>query len=101
MGNCRSCESESTVTAKLILADGEGFSFVETRFGWLHMQRRRHGLRRIHGGDEVLQPGELYFELPSGWRNQRLQVEDMAVLALKASVALASKSRDDDDRIVS
>ncbi|KAI3448063.1 hypothetical protein Pfo_004728 [Paulownia fortunei] len=53
----------------------------------------------VMGGDEVLQPGELYFELPLGWRSQRLQAEDMAVLALKASVALASKSRDDDERM--
>ncbi|KAL8553243.1 hypothetical protein ACS0TY_001776 [Phlomoides rotata] len=113
MGNCRSCKSESTVTAKLILADGNLQEFSWPVKVSLLLKQDSDGFicsaddmdfgefAAAMGGDEVLQPGELYFELPSGWRNQRLQAEDMAVLALKASVALASKSRDGDDRIVS
>ncbi|KAH6767141.1 hypothetical protein C2S52_018124 [Perilla frutescens var. hirtella] len=109
MGNCRSCESRSTVTAKLILVGGhlQEFSWPvkvslllqqdsdcfissseEMEFGECAVAM---------GGEEVLQPGEIYFELPPAWRNVRLQAEDMAALALKASVALASKCRDDDD----
>lgn len=113
MGNCRSCESESRVTAKLILVDGHLQEFSWPVKVSLLLQQDSDGFIcsaeemdfgefvAAMGADEVLQPGELYFELPSGWRNQRLQAEDMAVLASKASLALANKSRDDNDRIVS
>lgn len=113
MGNYRSTESRSspTPTAKLILAGGQLREFLwpikvslllpsdsdcficssdEMEFG---------EFAAAMGGEEELRPGEIYFELPMAWRSMRLQAEDMAALALKASVALSSssKSRDDED----
>lgn len=38
--------------------------------------------------DDELQMGQLYFALPSSWLEQPLQAEDMAALAVKASLAL-------------
>ncbi|XP_057783045.1 uncharacterized protein LOC131000916 [Salvia miltiorrhiza] len=115
MGNYRSCESRSTLTAKLILVGGQLQEFLwPVRVSLLlprdsdcficSSDEMEFGeFPAAMGGNEVLQPGEIYFELPLAWRNVRLQAEDMAVLALKASVALASKARDDDDddRIIS
>ncbi|KAL1544263.1 hypothetical protein AAHA92_21136 [Salvia divinorum] len=115
MGNYRSCESRSTLTAKLILVDGQLHEFVwPVRVSLLlptdsdcficSSDEMEFGeFPAAMGGDEVLQPGEIYFELPLAWRNVRLQAEDMAALALKASLALASKGGDDDhddDRII-
>ncbi|KAG8368289.1 hypothetical protein BUALT_Bualt15G0029800 [Buddleja alternifolia] len=53
------------------------------------------------GGDEVLQPGEVYFELPLRWRYHRLQVEDMAALAMKAGIAISSSGGGGGDEIIS
>uniref|UniRef100_A0A0D9VYS8 Uncharacterized protein n=1 Tax=Leersia perrieri TaxID=77586 RepID=A0A0D9VYS8_9ORYZ len=39
-------------------------------------------------GDEELQPGQLYFVLPSSMRRRPLQAEEMAALAVRASAAL-------------
>lgn len=109
MGNYKSCESKSTLTAKLILAGGELHEFLwPVRVSLLLPQdsdcficsseEMEFGeFAAAMGGDEVLQPGEIYFELPQAWRNVRLQAQDMAALALKASTALANKRRDDDD----
>lgn len=43
--------------------------------------------------DEELQMGHLYFALPVSWLSQPLQAEDMAALAVKASLAFPN-SRD-------
>ncbi|KAL7082691.1 hypothetical protein ACP275_14G117000 [Erythranthe tilingii] len=105
MGNCRSCEITSTVTltAKLILLNGElreyswpvKVSYLSPEnsdcFVCSSDEMKFGEFAAAMGGDEVLQPGELYFELPLRWRNHRLRAEDMAVLAAKASVALAGK----------
>jgi hypothetical protein len=40
-------------------------------------------------GDEELQPGQLYFVLPTAMRRRALQAELMAALAIRASAALA------------
>jgi hypothetical protein len=40
------------------------------------------------GGDEELQPGQLYFVLPAAMRRRPLQAEEMAALAVRASAAL-------------
>uniref|UniRef100_A0A0E0KIU5 Uncharacterized protein n=1 Tax=Oryza punctata TaxID=4537 RepID=A0A0E0KIU5_ORYPU len=39
-------------------------------------------------GDEELQPGQLYFVLPTTMRRRPLQAEEMAALAVRASAAL-------------
>lgn len=52
-------------------------------------------------GDEELKLGQLYFELPSAyWLTRRLQVADMASLAVKASVALTRSSLTDNDHMI-
>ena len=117
MGNYRSCESKSstliTATAKLILVSGQLHEFAwPVRVSLLlppdpdcficSSDEMEFGeFPAAMGGDEALQPGEIYFELPLAWRSVRLQAEDMAALALKASLALATNDDDDDgDRIV-
>lgn len=108
MGNCRSCDgsrSTTAVTAKLVLLDGRLQEFSWPVKVSLALQQNPDCFICSSddmefdqfvgemGGDEVLQPGEVYFELPLRWRNQRLQAEDMAALAVKASVALSGGSR--------
>ncbi|KAK6121383.1 hypothetical protein DH2020_044865 [Rehmannia glutinosa] len=112
MGNYRSCEPRSTITAKLILQDGQLLEFSWPVSVSLLLQQNSDcficssdGMEFgefavAMGGDELLQPGELYFELPLRWRSQRLRAADMAALASKASVALACKNRDDDGRMI-
>lgn len=107
MGNCRSCESRSTFTAKLILLNGElqEFSWPVKVSYLLHEdsdcfvcssdEMEFDEFAAAMGGDEVLQPGELYFELPLRWRSRRLRAGDMAVLAARAGVALAAGGRRD------
>ncbi|KAL2477201.1 uncharacterized protein Fot_46215 [Forsythia ovata] len=102
MGNCRSCESRSIATAKLILVDGELEEFscpikvsnlLEQKPDCFICNSDEMGFGEFVSaidGDEELQPGELYFELPLKWLSHRLQAEDMASLAMKASVALTS-----------
>ncbi|KAL0334781.1 UNVERIFIED_CONTAM: hypothetical protein Sradi_4690000 [Sesamum radiatum] len=114
MGNCRSCDASrsTTVTAKLVLRDGrlQEFSWP-VKVSLLLQQNPDCFICSSDemefdqyvaemGGDEELQAGEVYFELPLRWRKQRLQAEDMAALAVKASVAL-SGSRRSQDRIMS
>ncbi|KAK4405243.1 hypothetical protein Sango_0530800 [Sesamum angolense] len=115
MGSCWSHESASALTAKLILLDGQLQEFswpvrvsslLQSDSGCFICSSEEMELDEFAeamGVDEVLQPGELYFELPLDRRNRRLQVEDMAALVLKASAALAScsSSRDDDDGMIS
>ncbi|KZV17751.1 HTH-type transcriptional regulator protein ptxE [Dorcoceras hygrometricum] len=105
MGNCGSCEpTRAAATVKLILLNGQlqEFSYpvkVSTlvqHAGTVDLDRFicssddidiGEELVAVAGGEE-LRPGELYFELPSRWRDHRLQAEDMAALAMKASLAL-------------
>ncbi|PIN22129.1 hypothetical protein CDL12_05155 [Handroanthus impetiginosus] len=112
MGNSRSYESRSTLTAKLILLDGQLQQFSwPVRVSSLLQQNSDCFIcssdemefgefAEAMSGDKVLRPGELYFELPQEWRNQRLQAEDMAVLAAKASAALAGDDGDDDEQMI-
>ncbi|KAL0384136.1 UNVERIFIED_CONTAM: hypothetical protein Sradi_2807900 [Sesamum radiatum] len=106
----RSCDGSrsatTTVTAKLVLLDGQLQEFSwPIKVSFLLQQNPDCFICSSDemefdqfvaeiGGDEVLQPGEVYFELPLRWRNQRLQAEDMAALAVKASVALSDTSKD-------
>ncbi|KAL5562577.1 hypothetical protein UlMin_032324 [Ulmus minor] len=46
----------------------------------------------IHG-DEELQLGQLYFELPSSCLKRPVRAEEIAALAVKASVALRARAR--------
>ncbi|KAL2231599.1 uncharacterized protein LOC105172868 [Sesamum indicum] len=114
MGSCWSHQSTSALTAKLILLDGQLQEFswpvrvsslLEPNSGCFICSSEEMELDEFAvamSGDEVLQPGELYFEMPLDRRNRRLQVEDMAALVLKASAALAScSSRDYDDGMIS
>ncbi|XP_073158629.1 uncharacterized protein [Henckelia pumila] len=113
MGNCRSCESRSAATAKLILSNGQlqEFSYPVKVSALMQHGGTAKSLDRFIcssddmeigealvavGGDEELLPGEVYFELPSRWRNHRMQAEDMAALAVKASLALGGGGGDDD-----
>ncbi|KAK4437810.1 hypothetical protein Salat_0115000 [Sesamum alatum] len=115
MGNCRSCDGSisPTVTAKLVLLDGRLQEFSWPVKVSLLLQQNPdcficssdemefdQFVAEI-AGDEVLQPGEVYFELPLRWRNHRLQAEDMAALAVKASIALSgSSSISSNDRMI-
>lgn len=109
MGNCRSCESRSTATAKLILLNGQLQEFPYPVKVSSLMQHGTVNLDRFIcssddmdigealvsvSGDKELRPGDVYFELPSRWRNHPLQVEDMAALAVKASLALGGGGDD-------
>lgn len=100
MGICTSCESTSVATAKLILADGrlEEFSYPvkasyvlqkdPTIFICNSDEMDFGDVVSAISGDEELQPGQLYFALPLSRLKRRLQAEEMAALAVKASSAL-------------
>ncbi|XP_024167929.2 uncharacterized protein LOC112174394 [Rosa chinensis] len=58
-------------------------------------------------GEEELQLGQLYFVLPVSWLNKPLQADEMAALAVRASLALGNMRRSNrccckggDDQIV-
>ncbi|KAJ0692479.1 hypothetical protein HanPI659440_Chr15g0586471 [Helianthus annuus] len=101
MGLCTSCQSTSILTGKLILPDGslQEFSSPITVSDVL----RKNPSTFICNSDEMdfdnvvypikdheeLQPGQLYFALPLNRLKRRLQPEEMAALAVKASAALA------------
>nr|GMC57094.1 HTH-type transcriptional regulator protein ptxE [Ipomoea batatas] len=100
MGICTSCESTSVATAKLILTDGrlEEFSYPvkasyvlqkdPTIFICNSDEMDFGDVVSAISGDEELQPGQLYFALPLSRLKRRLQAEEMAALAVKASSAL-------------
>ncbi|GFQ03829.1 hypothetical protein PHJA_002526700 [Phtheirospermum japonicum] len=113
MGNCRSRESiRSDFTAKLILQNGQLREFTcPIKVSDLLQQNPSCFICSADemefdqfaveiGGDEVLRLGEVYFELPLGWRSQRLQAEDMAALAVKASLALSTSGYEYDDEMM-
>ncbi|XP_042494052.1 uncharacterized protein LOC122073524 [Macadamia integrifolia] len=107
MGICSSCEATSVATAKLILQDGklQEFSYPVK----VSQVLQKDPMSFICNSDEMefddfvsaiseeeeLQPGQLYFALPLSKLKHPLQAQDMAALAVKASLAL-TKSSDGD-----
>ncbi|KAL7236708.1 hypothetical protein ACSBR1_019919 [Camellia fascicularis] len=102
MGNCNSDESTSvvTTTAKLVFLDGALQEF-SSPVKVSHVLQKNPAcfvcdsddmyfddFISAMGGEEELRLGQLYFALPLNWLGQPLQAEDMAALAVKASVAL-------------
>ncbi|XP_071700137.1 uncharacterized protein [Rutidosis leptorrhynchoides] len=101
MGLCTSRYTGSTATTnvKLILLDGQLREFRSPVKVFM-VVHQPHSF--ICNADEMdyneyvtamsqqdeLQPGQLYFELPSSWLNKRLTVEDMRSSAVKAIEAL-------------
>ncbi|KAH6774685.1 HTH-type transcriptional regulator [Perilla frutescens var. hirtella] len=100
MGICSSCDSTSVATAKLILDDGRlqeypypvKVSYVLQRnpafFICNSDEMDFDDVISAVSDDEELQPGQLYFALPLSQLKHRLQAEEMAALAVKASSAL-------------
>lgn len=106
MGICSSCQSTSSLaTAKLILQDGRlqeypypvKVSYVlqknPTSFICNSDEMEFDDVVQAISDDDELQPGQLYFALPLTRLKRRLQPEEMAALAVKASSAL-TKSGD-------
>ncbi|CAH9069428.1 unnamed protein product [Cuscuta europaea] len=99
MGICNSCESTSVSTAKLILEDGRLQEFPypvkasyllqkdPTVFICNSDEMDFGDVVSAISADEELQPGQLYFALPLSRLKRRLQAEEMAALAVKASSA--------------
>ncbi|CAI9104440.1 OLC1v1003108C1 [Oldenlandia corymbosa var. corymbosa] len=108
MGNCvfHGFGSVTTLTAKLILVDGQLQEFRSlVRVSELVKRNpdcficnsdemEFDGLVSAMEDEESLLPGQLYFELPLIFLKQRLQPEDMASLAVKASLALSTRKYD-------
>ncbi|EPS72457.1 hypothetical protein M569_02308, partial [Genlisea aurea] len=101
MGNCTSCESTGVATAKLILNDGRLQEFSHPiKVSYLMHKNPDcficnsddmdfHDVVCAVEDDEELQLGQIYFELPLRRLRHRLQADEMAALAVKASSALA------------
>ncbi|KAJ7944363.1 HTH-type transcriptional regulator [Quillaja saponaria] len=100
MGNCKSSDSTQLETAKLILQDGRLQQYPHpVRVSYL---LQKYPMCFICNSDEMdfddvviainendeLQPGQLYFALPLSRLQHRLQAEEMAALAVKATSAL-------------
>ncbi|PIN21510.1 hypothetical protein CDL12_05780 [Handroanthus impetiginosus] len=100
MGICSSCESTSVATAKLILDDGRLQEFPHpVKVSYVLQKNPAYFICNSDEMDfddvvsavsdeEELQPGQLYFALPLSRLKHRLQAEEMAALAVKASSAL-------------
>lgn len=100
MGICSSCESTSVATAKLILEDGrlQEYAYpvrvsyvlqkIPASFICNSDEMGYDDVASAVGDDEELQLGQIYFALPLSQLKRRLQAEDMAALAVKASSAL-------------
>ncbi|XP_008236737.1 PREDICTED: uncharacterized protein LOC103335503 [Prunus mume] len=107
MGICSSCDSASVsvVTAKVILQDGQLQEFSNpvkvshvlqkspTCFICDSDDMDFGGFVRAVNGDEELQLGQLYFVLPLSWLSRPLRAEQMAALAVRASLALGNTRR--------
>lgn len=101
MGICSSCDSPNVVTAKLILQDGRlqeysypvKVSYVLQKnpacFICNSDEMDFDDVVSAISDEEELQLGQLYFALPLSRLRQRLQAEEMAALAVKASSALS------------
>ncbi|KAL5704945.1 hypothetical protein ACHQM5_023301 [Ranunculus cassubicifolius] len=100
MGICNSCESTSVATAKLILPDGQLQEFpYPIKAAYLLQKFPSYFIcdsdsmefdgcvSKLSDGEE-LQAGRLYFALPLRKLRYPLQPEEMAALAVKASLAL-------------
>lgn len=100
MGICSSCDATSVATAKLIQQDGRLEEFpYPVKVSYL---LQKNPACFICNSDEMdfddivsavdendeLQLGQLYFALPLSRLRKKLQAEDMAALAVKASSAL-------------
>ncbi|KAL2252316.1 UNVERIFIED_CONTAM: hypothetical protein Sindi_0026300 [Sesamum indicum] len=104
MGICSSCDSTAVATAKLISADGRlqefpypvKVSYVLQKnpacFICNSDEMEFDDVLSAVNDDEELQPGQLYFALPLTRLKRRLQAEEMAALAVKASSALSKSS---------
>ncbi|KAE8723354.1 hypothetical protein F3Y22_tig00012493pilonHSYRG00058 [Hibiscus syriacus] len=100
MGICSSCDSTHAATAKLILQDGRLQEFpypvkvscvLQTNPACFICNSDEMDFDDVVSAieeDEELQPGQLYFALPLSCLKHRLQAEEMAALAVKASSAL-------------
>ncbi|KAL3649388.1 hypothetical protein CASFOL_005791 [Castilleja foliolosa] len=100
MGICSSCESTSVATAKLILDDGRLQEYpYPVKVSYVLQKNPAYFICNSDemdfddvvsavSDDEELQPGQLYFALPLTQLRHRLQAEEMAALAVKASSAL-------------
>ncbi|KAJ4963234.1 hypothetical protein NE237_023173 [Protea cynaroides] len=107
MGICSSCEATSVATAKLILQDGELQEFPypvkvskvlqrnPTCFICNSDEMEFDDFVSAISAEEELQPGQLYFALPMSRLNHPLQAQEMAALAVKASLALTKSSGGD------
>ncbi|KAK1421998.1 hypothetical protein QVD17_24816 [Tagetes erecta] len=105
MGICGSSESSSVATAKLISQDGRLLEFSYPVKVSYVLQNNPctficnaddmdfDNVVSAVGDDEELRLGQIYFALPLSMLRQRLQAEDMAALAVKASSALAGCRR--------
>ncbi|KAB1214630.1 hypothetical protein CJ030_MR5G002861 [Morella rubra] len=104
MGICSSSSATDVATAKLILHDGrlQEFSYPvkvsyvlqknPTCFICNSDEMDFDDVVSAVNGDEVLQPGQLYFALPLTKLRHPLQPDEMAALAVKASSALMKAS---------
>lgn len=104
MGICTSCDKYSTneefATSKLILENGSLQEFhYPVKVSYLLLNNSSSFICNADEMDfdgvvsamkdyEELQPGQLYFALPLSRLNRRLQPEEMASLAMKASAGL-------------
>ncbi|KAK4416266.1 hypothetical protein Salat_2452100 [Sesamum alatum] len=100
MGICSSCDSTSVATAKLILDDGRLQEFpYPVKVSYVLQKNPAcficnsdemdfDDVVSAVSDEEELQPGQLYFALPLSRLKHRLQAEEMAALAVKASSAL-------------
>ncbi|CAA7393841.1 unnamed protein product [Spirodela intermedia] len=102
MGACGSCQaaSEAAASTKVIMEDGELKEFVgPARAGLVLGKAAGYFVCNSDdmefddyvtavGADEELRPGQLYFVLPRSMLKRRLQPEELAALAVKASSAL-------------
>ncbi|KAG8384500.1 hypothetical protein BUALT_Bualt04G0124400 [Buddleja alternifolia] len=100
MGICSSCDSTSVATAKLISIDGRLQEFpYPVKVSYVLQKNPASficnsdemdfdGVVSAVSDDEELQPGQIYFALPLNRLKHRLQAEEMAALAVKASSAL-------------
>ncbi|KAH7575138.1 hypothetical protein ACOSP7_005454 [Xanthoceras sorbifolium] len=105
MGNCSSCESTTDVVmAKVILQDGRLQEFACPVRVSQALEKNRNcficnsddldfdSFVWAINGDEQLHPGQLYFALPMSWLEKPLRAEEMACLAVKASMALKTST---------
>lgn len=105
MGICSSCESINVATAKLIHQDGRLQEFAYPVKVSYVLQKDPNSficnadqmdfddVVSAVDQDDLLHPGQLYFALPLTLLKHRLKAEDMASLAVKASLALMKNAR--------